>query len=626
MFEGEKFLHQKNPKLHTEAPIEHEQGRKKTAGEKTTQKPAEKLSDWMSILERTHTGHRDDPKVPERIKESYYNSLVIDSEEIPESYFENQRRLARERGHGDIEITEKMRSELAEVIITDQKSTLNLWLDYLTHPDADIYPMWAKYWVFTNITRLSSYDKEKKQFSKRDKGTVAPFPDLNREALAYVIDVIVKKTEGKKLDETEDNEELQKLLSGANFGKLYAWAIEKITPAEESELQNTKGEWIKYNKNSDHTPLVESLQGHGTGWCTAGESTAETQLKTGDFYVYYSYDKSGNPTIPRVAIRMEGNHIAEVRGIAPDQNLDSYIGEVVRQKLREFPDGLKYEKKEKDMRHLTVIGNKVKKREDFTEEDLRFIYEIDSKIEGFGYEKDPRIKEILSDRNVREDFSLIFGFPPDKISSNRNEALSGNILFHYGNLNLSGLTSAEGLTLPQSISGSLNLSGLTSAEGLTLPQSIRGSLNFPGLTSAKGLILPQSIGGSLDLSGLTSAKDLTLPQSIGGSLYLSGLTSVEGLTLPQSIGEFLHLPGLTSAEGLSLPQSIRGSLYFPSLTSAEGLTLPQSISGSLDLSGLTSAEGLTLPQSIGGGLTLSHLTFADKEKLRKQYPHLANKI
>src|ERR1039457_555607 len=63
---------------------------------------------------------------------------------------------------------------------------------------------------------------------------------------------------------------------------------------------------------------------------------------------------------------------------------------------------------------------------------------------------------------------------------------------------------------------------------------IGGSLNLGGLTSAEGLTLPQRIGGSLDLGGLTSAEGLTLPQSIGGSLYLDGLTSAEGLTLPQS--------------------------------------------------------------------------------------------
>src|SRR5574340_461494 len=52
----------------------------------------------------------------------------------------------------------------------------------------------------------------------------------------------------------------------------------------------------------------------------------------------------------------------------------------------------------------------------------------------------------------------------------------------------------------------LDLDGLTSAEGLVLPQSSGGGLTLGGLTSAEGLVLPQSIGGGLTLDGLTSAE------------------------------------------------------------------------------------------------------------------------
>ena len=70
----------------------------------------------------------------------------------------------------------------------------------------------------------------------------------------------------------------------------------------------------------------------------------------------------------------------------------------------------------------------------------------------------------------------------------------------------------------------------------------------------------------------------------------------------------------------------RGSLYLNSLTLALGLTLPQSLGGDLYLGSLTSALGLTLPQSLGGSLNLGSLTSAEKEKLRKEYPHLKAKI
>jgi hypothetical protein len=38
------------------------------------------------------------------------------------------------------------------------------------------------------------------------------------------------------------------------------------------------------------------------------------------------------------------------------------------------------------------------------------------------------------------------------------------------------------------------------------------------------------------------------------------------------------------------------------------------------------AEDLTLPESIGGNLDLSSLTSAEKQELRKKFPHLSHKI
>ena len=580
---GEQFLSNTYKELHTSDPVEREQKRKAHAGENISQKPAKKISDWLNVIEKTHMGHRDDPRVLERIKRFYHKEYVI--KEIPKEYFENQRRLARELGHGNIEITENQKKQLLEATIADQESTLDNWVDYLSSEDSDSFPTWAKYWAFEGMRKLGSYDKEKHAFSKRGEYTVAPFPDLNREALAYVVDVIAKKVNKEDIPEAKDDLEFKKLLQGTNFGEMYAWAIEKVTPEEESELLNTKGEWIKYDQSSDHMPLVESLQGHGTGWCTAGESTANLQLESGDFYVYYSDDKQESPTIPRIAIRMEGsNKIAEVRGIAPEQNLDPYIldSAILEEKLQEFGDeGESYTKKTSDMKRVTEIERKNTAGEELTKDDLRFLYEVDSSIEGFGYQKDPRIGEMLSGRDIRGDISVATGFTKDQISTTRDEALKGGIKFHYNDLYLSGLTSAEGLELPETIGGNLYLDGLTSAEGLKFPENVGGDLYFDSLTSAEGLKLPENIDGYLDLSGLTSAKGLKLPRTVGGDLDLESLTSAEGLEFPETVG------------------------------------------GDLNLSDLTSAEGLELPENVGGDLNLSGLTSAEIERLREEYPQLS---
>lgn len=421
-FLKEKYDFHNSPEV--ESAVEHAE---RKTGERLPNDPEARIEAYLSRLQNIiepaklegHENFDRKERNLEMVKTMLHKNFVIKPEEIPEGYFENQKKIMREQGHGDVEISEEQRAQLTEVIIADQESSLDKWIDYLVSEDAT-YPNWLKYYAIRSILGIGEFDKEKKQFSKRSKGTTKPFPDLNREALAYVLDILEKKYKGENIDlsklDTEDQTKLQQLLRSENFGKLYAFAIEKVTPESKESLENTKGKWIKYDQNSDHMPLVESLQGHGTGWCTAGESTAQTQLQNGDFYVYYSDDKHGNPTIPRAAIRMNGNQIGEVRGISKDQNLDPYIGDTVKEKLKTFPDGNAYEKKSQDMKHLTEIEKKAKTNQELNKEDLAFLYEIDSKIEGFGYQRDPRIEELRSQRNPEADMLIVFDCDESQIA------------------------------------------------------------------------------------------------------------------------------------------------------------------------------------------------------------------
>ena len=601
-FSGGEILKKKYPDLpksdQVDLSVEDINDARRSIGITPELTKEEKIDYWLDATENFHKRHRDNPEAVEHIQEAFHDNKP---EDIPESYFKNQQRLTRELGHGNIEITEEVKDQNSKVIINDQKTSLNKWTDYLFHEDSDIYPMWAKYWALRSMTKLSAYDKEKKAFGNRRKDTTAPFPDLNREALPYVINTIVKKANNEKIEIAEDNSELQKLIQSENFGKLYAYAIEKVTPAEENELSITEGEWIKYPQNSDHIPLIESLQGHGTGWCTAEESTAEIHLKGGDFYVYYSNDEDGEPTVPRVAIRMQKNKIGEVRGIAPDQNIDSNIQDVLDEKLSEFPDKDNFQKKTADMRSLTEIEKKVNKKEELNIDELRFLYEFDSEIKGFGYRKDPRVEEIREGRDIKTDLSLITGYSEEQISVTEEEAMSGGIKFHYGNLNFDSLESAEGLKLPETINGNLSLYNLRSAEGLRLPKTINGSLNLHSLESAKGLELPETVNGDLWIASLRSAK---------------------GLKLPETINDNLNLQSLESAKGLKLSETINGGLSLNGLKSAEGLKLPKVINGVLRLNSLISAKGLKLPETVTDCIRLNSLESTERENLEKKYPNL----
>ena len=597
-------------------------------------KKRERLLKYFERLEELHNKVSETKSVngEKLLKSFYYDLYVIKPENIPDAYFQNQVRLARERGYGNIELTEEDKRRMTEEVIDDQKKSLDKWIEYFLYDEeSKSYEMWEKYWVFQGLQNLGKYDKETSKFSKRDKSTVYPFPPVEREYIFTTLKLMEDFLKDKK-----GEEDIKQALSTGNFKLLYEYVIKQSFLKGEHQSNSTDGKWIKYEQGSDYNILRNSLQGYYTGWCTAaGENFAKDQLAGGDFYVYYSLDKNGEAKVPRIAIRMDGkDKIGEIRGIADNQNMEPEMMSILEEKLKEFPDRDKYLKKENDMKLLTLIDKKVNDNIDLTLEELKFLYEIDGQIIGFGYRKDPRIEEIKRKRNERKDYSLIFNVKEEEVALSQKEwlnnpekfkALPGSIDSLYltsaeglvlpqlvgGNIELRSLASAEGLVLPESIGGSIDLRSLTSAEGLVLPKSIGGSIDLRSLTSAEGLVLPKSIGGKIYLNSLTSAEGLVLPKSIGGDIFLDSLTSAEGLVLPESIGDDILLRSLASAEGLVLPESIGGSIFLSSLTSAEGLVLPKSIGRHIDLRSLTSAEGLVLPQHVGGGINLSSLTSAE---------------
>jgi hypothetical protein len=257
-----------------------------------------------------------------------------------------------------------------------------------------------------------------------------------------------------------------------------------------------------------------------------------------------------------------------------------------------------------DMKLLARIEQKQEASEDLTEEELRFLYETDSKIQVMLYNEEARIESLLKKRDRRKDLGTIFRVKPEEIALTKEEALSGTKKIYLGDLDLSDLKSVEGLTLPEVVYGNIKLGNLKSADKLKLPKVVHGSLDLGSLKSAAGLEFPEVVHGNLLLFDLTNAKGVKLPKEVHGGLNLGSLTNAEGVTLPEVVGSDLRLTSLTSAKGLKLPKEVHGSLFLNRLTSAEGLTLPDVVSGRIDLSGLVSNQGLILPIKFKGRVTL----------------------
>ncbi|MGH7195880.1 MAG: hypothetical protein ACREGA_03830 [Candidatus Saccharimonadales bacterium] len=411
MENGSQFLHERNPDFQASPEVEGVVDYLRAGGENIPNQPDAKISAYLGFLaEREYVNDgilTGDPASIDRQIDAH----VIAAAEVPEGYFDLQRRIAREQGHGDVQITPEMRKQMIEAVQADQRAGLGKWVEYMGGNDGG-YPDWFKNYTWTSVTKLGNYDKEKAEFGKRSRGTTAPYPELNREALAYVYDKLNKtriEPDAKSRSENlaQESESLQKLLNSANFGKLYAHAAVEVMPGSPELRENIKGSWTKYDQSSDPRTarrLAQSLQGHGTGWCTAGESTAATQLSGGDFYVYYTRDEDGRDSVPRVAIRMAQGKVAEVRGVNAAQELENEMADITAEQLQDLPGGEEYIRKAQDMKQLTAIEKKTAANPNvsLTADELRFLYELDHEIQGFGYKTDPRISEIRRPRGDRD--------------------------------------------------------------------------------------------------------------------------------------------------------------------------------------------------------------------------------
>lgn len=316
-----------------------------------------------------------------------------------------------------------------DIAVADVESSLDQWIDYLSDAN-EPYPVWFRYYAFRNVLDLSDYDKDKGEFPKRSAGTIRLFPDIDRGALAYVEQMIEAAKDPAMLERLQSAQrqagapEDQLITKGKvqafaklSFAKQYEQAMGEAGEITPELREETQGEWKMYQKGSEPTALWASLQNKGTAWCTKGFATAETQLKGGDFYVYYTLDAKGKSTIPRLAIRMQGEEIGEIRGVADnDQNVEENLAEIADAKLSTLPGADQFKLASRDTKRLKQLWKKNATGEAFDRDDLRFLYAIDEPINGFGYTAHPRIAELRQTRNVEADILVVFECTQEQIA------------------------------------------------------------------------------------------------------------------------------------------------------------------------------------------------------------------
>ncbi len=439
---GEQILHRQNPKFHTSVEVDDSVRYLRQNGEKVADNPADRIGAYLGFLasdEYVNDGILTGNKASIERQISYN---LVKPENVPESYFDLQRQIAYDQGHGEVYISDRVRQAKIEEIRDEQAESLSEWAEYLSS-DAVVamYPVWFRKMVWDGVLKMGTFDKKRYVYRKRTETTVSPFAELNAEVLANVFGGMAEATSS-----TSDSGKVQPLSS---FAKQYAQYLEEFDDTRSEVLVETRGEWVVFHQTERDDPLEESyeedinisetakrlagsLKGHSTGWCTANSITASYQLKNGDFFVYYSAGSDGRYTTPRIAIRMEDENVAEIRGILPGQNIEDCMIDITMDKLKTLPNG-EYSYRTLELnKELAAIDHKVKEGGQLSNENLYFLY--CSGVERAISIRDDRIRNLLNGRDRNADIKTI-------IETSREGA--GAIIQHMLDAGLSRVVSSH---------------------------------------------------------------------------------------------------------------------------------------------------------------------------------------
>lgn len=395
--------------------------------------------------------------------------------------------------------------------------------------------------------------------------------------------------------------------------------------------KDTEGIWIRHKRGNGYKPLWEFLNTKNTGWAIQLD-VYSARLPHGPVYIYYTKDDKGKYVEPRILIVADADyHIQSVLGLGLHQSIESSMALIALEKIESFPGNEKRKKIAHDIALLSRLGDKINNDIELTKKELRFLYEIDSKIESFYHIADPKKEELKAKRNIKKDLAYIFGCKEENIGTNITDFDTNKIIYYYGTLewekefvpntfrnlkriiggaSFPNLTSADGLNNLQQVDGA-NFSNLTNAEGLNNLRNIRGGAIFSNLIYAKGLNNLRNISAQAYFPKLTNAEGLNNLQYIGNYAFFSSLKSAKGLNSLKYIGEDANFSSLISAQGLDSLQNIVGEADFSSLPEAKGLNILRNIGEHAGFSNLISAKGLDNLQSIEGIAYFPKLITAD---------------
>ena len=389
-------------------------------------------------------------KAEQKLWAASAENLVMNYEDIPDSYWKQQEQILRDNGQGR-ELSRYEKEILAEDLIDKQRQSITSWTNYLGDKNCP-YPLWFKVYAFDGISKMSNaLNLDDADYNRRDNTTALSFPKLNAEILAKVyrnINEFYGVVKEDWLSKHPDDEKLVSLVKSANFPKLYAKELvdTKVIIKTPERTEDVHGDWFEY-KLGDEEEIASLAE--GTRWCVVDPNVAHNYLTYGQYSNpeeyddydddYYDYDDAEvenseakfiifrleDPNSPGVyasngsaSIRLDPDGIVdEISGLNDGQAVEDALVPIVKEKTISLPGGEKYLQKFDDKQALIRLDKKMEKGQDLTKEELSFLYELDRPIATLDTynRKDPRIPELKEKYDL--EYALEKGVDANKLAS-----------------------------------------------------------------------------------------------------------------------------------------------------------------------------------------------------------------
>lgn len=355
-------------------------------------------------------------EVEKRLWNKSVDKLIVKPEDIPESFWDAQVQIARNNSEY-IQLTKKDKRVLASYLQERQRDSLRSWADYLGSEQSP-YPLWFKVYAWDGMSKLGTFDHQKRQFTKRSKGMVAPYPKLNAAALAKLYSAVSQVygiPEKERFTEDEDRDRtLGDLAKSANFNKLYSTLLldTKATIPTPEKTEDVHGVWREYDPG-DEAALAEAAE--GTPWCIADIGTgrmylgdtdadaAEDEENHAKFILFHLSDENEGKVAENASasIRLDkSGRVAEISGLGEGQALEDSLVPIVEEKVKTLPGGEEYLEAFANKKRLIELDHKFQNNDTFSSDDLDFIFGLNQDAKSIDtYTNDPRIREM---RQVRK--------------------------------------------------------------------------------------------------------------------------------------------------------------------------------------------------------------------------------